>query len=95
MLLSTPNGQVGYFYEQWHLQDNHWTNIFGTLEDCPRVNTKAIEGMRKSMAKADFEQEFECKFVASSGQFISVETFRKCLRDDIPPFCPGWDETGF
>jgi hypothetical protein len=46
------------------------------------------------MPKADFEQEFECKFVASSGQFISVETFRKCLRDDFEPFCPGWDETG-
>ena len=94
MLLSTPNGQLGYFYEQWHLPDSPWTKIFGTLEDCPRVNKDAIEGMRKSMAKADFEQEFECKFVASSGQFISVETFRKCLRDDFPLFCPDWDESG-
>ncbi len=92
MLLSTPNGQLGYFYEQWHLPDSPWTKIFGTLEDCPRVNKEAIEGMRKSMAKADFEQEFECKFVASSGQFISVETFRKCLRDDFEPFCKDWDE---
>ena len=94
MLLSTPNGQTGYFYEQWHLPESPWSKIFGTLDDCPRVNQDAIEGMRKSMPKADFEQEFECKFVASSGQFISVETFRKCLRDDFEPFCPGWDETG-
>ena len=92
MLLSTPNGQSGYFYEQWHMPDSPWSKIFGTLDDCPRVNKEAIEGMRKSMAKADFEQEFECKFVASSGQFISVETFRKCLRDDFEPFCKDWDE---
>ena len=52
MLLSTPNGQLGYFYEQWHLPDSPWTKIFGTLDDCPRVNKDAIEGMRKSMAKA-------------------------------------------
>ena len=92
MLLSTPNGQTGYFYEQWHLPDSPWSKIFGTLDDCPRVNQAAIDSMRKSMPKADFEQEFECKFVAASGQFISVETFRKCLRDDFELFCPDLDE---
>jgi len=88
ILLSTPNGQTGYFYEQWHAEPNPWKKIKGSLERCPRMKPEAIEAIRKSMAKEDFEQEFECKFIAPGGQFISRETFRKCLRDDLELFLP-------
>ena len=91
MLLSTPNGQTGYFYDQWHASNSPWARIFGTIEDCPRVDKQAIEDMKRTMAKADFQQEFECKFKAASGQFISIETIRKCLRNDFELFCPDFD----
>jgi hypothetical protein len=91
ILLSTPNGQTGYFYDQWHASNSPWARIFGTIEDCPRVDKQAIEDMKRTMAKADFQQEFECKFVAASGQFISLETVRKCLRNDFELFCPDFD----
>ncbi len=92
MLLSTPNGQSGYFYDQWHTANSPWARIFGTLKDCPRVNHEAIENIRKTMSESDFQQEFECKFVASSGQFISNELFEKCLRDDVEIFDMDFDE---
>ena len=88
MLLSTPNGQTGYFYEQWHAEKSPWVKIQSKLEDCPRINPETIERIRQTMSKEDFEQEFECKFVAAGGQFISRETFRKCLRNDFEPFFP-------
>ena len=91
MLLSTPNGQTGYFYDQWHAEPSHWAKLKGTLEGCPRMKPEAIEMIRKSMAKEDFQQEFECKFIAPGGQFISRETFRKCLRDDFELFLPELD----
>ena len=91
ILLSTPNGQTGYFYEQWHAEPSHWARIRGTLEGCPRMKPEAIEAIRKGMAREDFEQEFECKFIAPGGQFISRETFRKCLRDDFELFLPELD----
>ena len=90
MLLSTPNGQTGYFYEKWHQQNSPWTNIFGTLADCPRVSDAAIRKLRESMSEEAFQQEFECKFIAAGGQFISLETFRKCLRDDFELFAKEW-----
>jgi len=92
ILLSTPNGQTGYFYEQWHAEPSHWARIQGTLEACPRMKPEAIEAIRKSMSKEDFQQEFECKFIAPGGQFISRETFRKCLRDDLELFLPGLEQ---
>jgi len=92
MLLTTPNGQTGYFYEQWHDDKAPWTRIMGTIADCPRIKPEAIQAMRKTMSKDDFAQEFECKFIAAGGQFISRETFRKCLRDDFDLFLPEYDK---
>jgi len=94
ILLSTPNGQTGYFYDQWHAEDSPWTKLKGSLERCPRVNLAAIEAMRKTTAKEVFAQEFECKFVASGGQIISLETLRKCYRDDFDLFDPEYDLEG-
>jgi hypothetical protein len=94
MLLSTPNGQHGYFYEQWHAEHSNWTRIKGTLEGCPRMKPEAIEALRKSMSKEDFEQEFECRFIAAGGQIISLETIRKCYTEDFDLFDPEYDLEG-
>ena len=51
ILLSTPNGQSGYFYEQWHAENGPWKKLQGSLERCPRVNQEAIENIRKTTAK--------------------------------------------
>ena len=94
ILLSTPNGQSGYFYEQWHAESSPWTKLQGSLERCPRVSPEAIEAIKKTTAKEVFEQEFECKFVAAGGQVISLETLRKCYRDDFDLFDPEYDLEG-
>ena len=94
IILSTPNGQTGYFYDQWHADPTPWTKLQGSLERCPRVSPEAIETIRKSVTKEIFEQEFECKFVASNGQVISLETLRKCYRDDFDLFDPEYDLEG-
>jgi hypothetical protein len=94
MLVTTPNGQTGYFYDQWHSETGPWAKLLGTLERCPRVNLKAIDDMRRTMSRDDFQQEFECKFIASGGQYISRETYRKCLSDDFELFLPEYDREG-
>ncbi len=91
ILLSTPNGQSGYFYEQWHAENGPWKKLQGSLERCPRVNHEAIENIRKTTAKDTFAQEFECKFVAAGGQIISLETIRKCYTDEFDLFDPEYD----
>jgi len=94
IILSTPNGQTGYFYDQWHADPSPWAKLKGSLERCPRVSPEAIETIRKSVSKDIFEQEFECKFVPTSGQVISLETLRKCYRDDFDLFDPDYDLHG-
>ncbi|MFN0105509.1 MAG: terminase large subunit domain-containing protein [Bryobacteraceae bacterium] len=92
MLLSTPNGRGGYFYERWHAENSPWTRILGTLADCPRIDADVIRTLRQTMSQRDFEQEFECKFVDDAGQFIGGEIFDRCLTDDFPLFFPEYDK---
>ena len=44
-----------------------------------------VEAMRVTMTKEEFDQEFNCEFVAAPGQFITREMFRKCIHHDVKP----------
>jgi hypothetical protein len=88
MLLSTPNGQTGYFYDQWHAKEGPWRRIQTTLEACPRINKEAIEQIKKTMSKEEFQSEFECKFVPNGEGFISREVYRACLDPTVELFLP-------
>ena len=46
-MLSTPRGQVGFFYNFWHDKDPQWTRIFSTVEDCPEIPKEFVELHRK------------------------------------------------
>jgi hypothetical protein len=88
MLLSTPNGQTGYFYDQWHDKQGPWRRIQTTLEQCPRINKEAIEQIKKTMSKEEFQAEFECRFVPNGAGYISREVYRACLDPTVELFLP-------
>ncbi len=71
IFISTPRGK-NYFYEFWKRGYNDefdsWVSIRSTWHDNPRVDIKDIEEARRSMSKAEFEQEYECNFVSLQGQ---------------------------
>ncbi|MFN0106667.1 MAG: terminase large subunit domain-containing protein [Bryobacteraceae bacterium] len=85
MLLSTPNGQSGYFYEKWHEENGPWQKILCKASDCARINAEMLENMRRTMSKEDFNREFNCEFVAAPGQGVARELFRRSIRADIKP----------
>lgn len=88
MLLSTPNGQTGYFYDQWHAKEGPWRRIQTTLEACPRINQEAIEQIKKTMSTEEFQSEFECKFVPNGAGYIAREVYRACLDPTLELFLP-------
>jgi len=85
MLLSTPNGQSGYFYEKWHEPESPYQRIFCKASDCSRIRPEILESFRQTMSKEEFNQEFNCEFTAPPSQFISRELFRRAVREDIKP----------
>jgi hypothetical protein len=75
-ILSTPRGQVGFFYNFWHDKDPQWTRIFSTVEDCPEIPKEFVELHRKG-APHLFRQEFYCEFTPAPGSLISRDRLQK------------------
>lgn len=75
-MLSTPRGQVGFFYNFWHDKDPQWTRIFSTVEDCPEIPKEFVELHRKG-APHLFRQEFYCEFTPAPGSLISRDRLQQ------------------
>lgn len=73
IFISTPRHR-NWFYDYYmngYSDDpalSEWVSILATYKDNPRVDLRVIETARATMSKAEFEQEYECSFVALQGQ---------------------------
>ena len=92
MLLTTPNGQSGYFYEKWHEENKEFHKILCRADACARIDPKTLAGFRASMTKAEYAQEFDCQFQAEGSEGIPRETFRKNISPDIKPMFEEYNE---
>ncbi|MBI2687344.1 MAG: hypothetical protein HYX27_13610 [Acidobacteria bacterium] len=75
-MLSTPNGQSGFFYNFWHDGDGQWTRIRSTVDDCPDITKEFLELHRKGTPQF-FRQEFYCEFTPAPGRLISRERLQQ------------------
>ncbi|MGA3315272.1 MAG: terminase large subunit [Candidatus Korobacteraceae bacterium] len=67
MLLSTPHGKRGFFFEAWteaH-EDNKpgWRWFSVKAEDCPRITSEFLQEEKDRMVSWKFEQEYHCEFI--------------------------------
>jgi hypothetical protein len=88
ILLSTPAGQRGYFYEQW-MSANAWKRVCIPAAACPRISTEFLEQERQSMPPHVFKQEYDCEFMSQvEGGVFSAWTIQKMFDDDT---VEAWD----
>ena len=62
VLLTTPWGKRGYFYDQW-IGPNDWKRVKITADKCPRITPEFLAEERASMSEAMYRQEYFCEFV--------------------------------
>ena len=75
ILISTPKGKAGYFYERF--SDPKYASFHISSEDCPRIPKEYLEQERKSMTKSEYAQEYLGEFV-SGLTFFPDELIYKC-----------------
>jgi hypothetical protein len=69
VLLSTPRGKSGFFYDAY--KDSQETNREGwhyleiRAEDCPRITNEYLMGEKERFPDYVFEQEYHCVFVSN------------------------------
>lgn len=73
VLLSSPFGTRGFFWEAWK-QRHKWDYYEVPATECPRISAEFLEEMRETMGEWWFSQEFMCQFMdAQSAAFRSSD----------------------
>jgi hypothetical protein len=80
--LSTPFGQRGFFWREWHNEQVAWTRFRITWQQCPRLTAEFIDNERRKFGDAWIRQEYECSFEAREG--LVYPDFALAVADNLP-----------
>lgn len=62
MLLSTPNGKIGFFWEVWDKGGDDWEKFEIPWTECPRHTPAQMDALRQVIGEMRFNVEFLCQF---------------------------------
>jgi phage FluMu gp28-like protein len=94
VLLSTPWGKRGVFYETWkerHEQGGESFEVPAT--ECSRISEEFLDEERRALGPIFFDQEYMCEFKDVAGALISSEVLDMALDRTIEPLFPAFQET--
>ena len=77
--LSTPFGQRGFFWREWHNPNVPWTRFRVLWHECPRLTPAFIDNERRKFGESWIRQEYECSFEAREG--LVYPEFEQCVTD--------------
>lgn len=90
LLMSTPFGKRGHFYEAWANGGAAWERTSIPADQCPRITPEFLAGERAAMGEWRFRQEYMCEFVEAADSFFSYAEVHGAVADDVAPlFGPG------
>lgn len=85
ILMSTPFGQQGHFYDVWNNNDPDWKKILVTAYDNPRITDAFLEKEKKEMGDWWFDQEYMCIFREDIDSIFTSELILKAMDDSVKP----------
>jgi hypothetical protein len=86
ILMSTPNGRRGHFYETWANGGDSWERYEVPASACPRISKEFLDQERAALGPMLFSQEYECQFVDADSSAFSSLLIEQALRDDFAAF---------
>jgi hypothetical protein len=83
ILMSTPNGRQGHFYETFTCTDPTWFKLTVTADKCPRISEEFLQNERLNMPESKFRQEYFCEFISMDGSLFSSDLFKSLSNPKI------------
>jgi hypothetical protein len=77
ILLSTPFGKRGFFYDAWANGGDDWKRIKVMAEELPRFSKEFLDRERRALSEAWYRQEYCCSFEALEG--LVYPDFERCV----------------
>jgi hypothetical protein len=88
MMLSTPYGKRGVFYEEW-TGGAGWERFRVTAEECPRISPEFLWEERAALPSWVFRQEYECSFEETEDQVFTTEMVERAVTSEVKPLFGG------
>jgi hypothetical protein len=89
ILLSTPYGQQGHFWQEWSEGGPDWRRVEVPAERVPRIDPAFLAAERRALGDAWYRQEYGCQFLASADTVFRPEDIARMLATDAKPLFPG------
>ncbi len=88
-LMSTPNGQSGFFHNEWHSTASTWQRTQVPADRCPRIAPDFLAGQRLALGDQIYRQEYHCEFLSTGTQVFSQELLQQSFDDLYDPINGG------
>jgi hypothetical protein len=85
MMLSTPYGKRGVFYDEWHSVTSAWERYEVPASDCPRISPVFLEEERAALPLWVYRQEYECSFEETEDQVFTTEMVDAAVSSEVTP----------
>jgi hypothetical protein len=85
ILMSTPGGTRGHFYEHWISANDDWQRIKLSVLGNPRIDTVMLEKLRKKTPAWRWRAEYLVEFLGSHDQLFSDELIESAFYADVKP----------
>lgn len=83
ILLTTPFGRRGHFYDLWQLQSDRWARFMIKSTSCPRITDEFLDGEEEALSRRSYEQEYECKFLESALSVFPYDMIERLVDSEL------------
>lgn len=84
LLMSTPFGKRGHFYQEWSDGDT-WKRVRVPATEIPRISPGFLEEERAALGEWWYRQEYMCEFMEAEDSFFRDEEVRQAVTPDVQP----------
>jgi hypothetical protein len=84
MMLSTPYGKRGVFFEEW-TSGHGWDKYEVPASECPRISEEFLEEERQALPTWVFRQEYECSFEETEDTVFTTDMIERAVSSDVKP----------
>jgi hypothetical protein len=84
MMLTTPYGKRGVFYEEW-TSGAGWERYEVKAEEVPRITPEFLEEERAALPSWVFRQEYECSFEETEDQVFTTDMIDRAVTSEVKP----------
>jgi hypothetical protein len=88
MMLTTPYGKRGVFYEEW-TSGPGWERYEVPASECPRIPASFLEEERDALPSWVYRQEYECSFEETDDQVFTTEMVERAVTSEVAPLFGG------